>query len=95
MTESETIQRTVLVRLKRKVITYQHQDVELKFTDADVREVRQIPDGERIWADEIEFYAFEVAELLDKPDQWVETRPEAFEELDSEIEDADPPLPTE
>lgn len=95
MTDSETIQRTVLVRLKRKVITYQHQDVELKFTDAEVREVREIPDGEPVWADEIEAYAFEEAELLDKPDQWVETKPDAFEELDSEIEDADPPLPAD
>jgi hypothetical protein len=95
MTDPETIHRTVTVRLRRKIITYQHQDVELKFTDADVRKVREIQDGTPVSADEIEAYAFEEAELLDKPDQWVETKPDAFEELDSEIEDADPPLPTE
>lgn len=95
MTDPETIQRTVTVRLRRKVITYQHQDVELKFSDATVRDIRQIPIDTRVSADEIEAYAFEEAELLDQADQWVETKPDAIEELDSEIEDVDPPLPTE
>jgi len=90
---SEHIERTVTVRLKRKITRYQHQYVELRFTDDTVRGAWQIPPGTPVSANEIEAYACEEAETMDVFDKWVETNPDSFEELDSEIDDADPPLP--
>lgn len=93
MSDPEKIKRTVTVRLRRKITRYQHQDVQLEVDDATVREARQIPLGTPLSRLEIEAYFCEEAELLGQQDQWVETNPDSFEELDSEIEDADPPLP--
>lgn len=93
MEDPETSLLTVTVRLRRKITRYQHQDIELEANEATVREARQIPAGTPLSRLEIESYFCEEAELLGQHDQWVETNPDSFEELDSEIEDSDPPLP--